>query len=285
MNIYDMFLESQNTLHAKGFCLNEHPAEQDATQYLLFCLADNSLTMAQPFYVSTKSYPVYGLLYVTEGTVSYRSDTDTPASIAVPMGYVYLFDCRISHTLFSQSQCSFSILYFDGYSAPYYCNKLLKEPLFQPLECNCEINFKVQNVLHLSNVETIHKHLRLTDLLTTLVCQQRPKTSRIPVYLSEIKHLLDTNYYTNHSLGELELAYKTDRYRICREFKLFFQISPIQYLHQVRMKNAQILLKEKDMKIHEIAYEVGYENVNHFIHHFKKTVGTTPAEYRKNLFH
>ena len=70
------------------------------------------------------------------------------------------------------------------------------------------------------------------------------------------------------------------RYRLCREFKSCYQTSPLQYLHRVRIQAAKSLLVETNLKIHEISYETGYENVNHFIAHFKKITGMTPTEYR-----
>ena len=38
--------------------------------------------------------------------------------------------------------------------------------------------------------------------------------------------------------------------------------------------------KNKDMKISFIAFEVGYNDVSHFIQSFKKSYGLTPEEYR-----
>lgn len=283
MNIYDMFLESKTTLYTKGFCLNTFPIEKDIAQYLLFYLAIGTLHITKGFSVNTKSYPAYGLIHVTEGTLYYRSHANLQNSVAVKENTLYLFDCHTSHTLSAKTDCYFTLLYFDGHPATYYYNRLLKSDSFLPLNCNCDLSIKLQNVLAIASEESIQKHLCLTDFLTSLIYHTTPSTVRIPAYLIQIKKFLDTDYYTNHTLEELESTYKTDRYRICREFKLHFQISPIQYLHQVRMKNAQLLLMERNMKIHEIAYEVGYENVNHFIHHFKKTAGITPAEYRKNI--
>ena len=74
--------------------------------------------------------------------------------------------------------------------------------------------------------------------------------------------------------------YQVSRYRLCREFKSCYQTSPLQYLHRVRIQAAKSLLVETNLKIHEISYETGYENVNHFIAHFKKITGMTPTEYR-----
>ncbi len=284
MKIYDMFSEDKDALHNKGFCLTEFPIEQDTIQYLLFCPAAGKLRINKGFSLNTKSYPIYGLVHVTEGTLYYRSQTDLPICAAVSEGSLALFDCRTSHILFTKTECCFTILYFGGYPAAYYGNRLLKSEPFQPTTCTTELSLKLLSILTAAPEATMQRHLGLTDFLTSLVYHVTPSVVQIPTYLLQIKKLLDTDYYTSHTLVELETTYKIDRYRICREFKQHFQISPIQYLHQVRMKNAQLLLRERDMKIHEIAYEVGYENVNHFIHHFKKTAGTTPAEYRKNLF-
>lgn len=60
--------------------------------------------------------------------------------------------------------------------------------------------------------------------------------------------------------------------------------SPIQYLIQVRLKHAVQLMKEyPQYSIKKIAIEVGYEDAFHFSKIFKKHMGVTPKEYRKNL--
>ena len=48
-----------------------------------------------------------------------------------------------------------------------------------------------------------------------------------------------------------------------------------------RMKKARTLLKETDQTVENVAYEVGYENVEHFNRLFKKNYGMTPVQYRK----
>lgn len=283
MNIYDMFLENKNTLLAKGFALTDFPVEQDTSRYLLYELASGKLQQLPAISINTKSYPVYGLLHITEGTALYRTQPHSQAALTLDSSSILLFDCRTPHTLSFKTDCYCELIYFDGYPAAYYCSRLLKEDTHLQTDCTTELSLKFQTLLDTSPEDSMQTHLLLTDLLTRLVQNNTPATVRVPTYLLQIKDLLDTTYYTSHTLEELETEYKTDRYRICREFKTHFHTSPMQYLHQVRMQNAQLLLREKNMKVHEIAYEVGYENVNHFIHHFKKTTGSTPAEYRKNL--
>ena len=95
------------------------------------------------------------------------------------------------------------------------------------------------------------------------------------------KEYLDDNFFMDISLASLESLFQVNQYRLCREFRAHFLMPPIQYLHLARINKARTLLTETCLKIHEISYQVGYENTNHFIHHFKKIIGQTPAAYRE----
>jgi two-component system, response regulator YesN len=53
------------------------------------------------------------------------------------------------------------------------------------------------------------------------------------------------------------------------------------YVSQVRIGEAKRLLTATDMKRYEIAYQVGYESPEHFSRMFKRYVGISPADYRK----
>lgn len=55
----------------------------------------------------------------------------------------------------------------------------------------------------------------------------------------------------------------------------------VQYLTDVRMEHAVILLQDPAMKTLSVAAEVGYEEPNYFSHVFKRRFGVTPARYRR----
>lgn len=54
----------------------------------------------------------------------------------------------------------------------------------------------------------------------------------------------------------------------------------IEYLTNVRMENAKKML-QNNMKIADIAYNIGYRDTRYFNFSFKKTVGCSPREYRE----
>lgn len=53
------------------------------------------------------------------------------------------------------------------------------------------------------------------------------------------------------------------------------------YLIQERMKKAKLLLLTTDLKIYEIAEQVGFEDMNYFSQRFKQVVGVTPRQFKK----
>lgn len=52
-------------------------------------------------------------------------------------------------------------------------------------------------------------------------------------------------------------------------------------LQKIRTEKAQVLLQDTNLSVSNIAHEVGYENVEHFIRIFKKKLHMTPTEYRR----
>ena len=52
------------------------------------------------------------------------------------------------------------------------------------------------------------------------------------------------------------------------------------YINQVRMKHAALLLKETDLTVKEITEKIGITNSQYFFVLFKKYSGLSPAKYR-----
>lgn len=114
---------------------------------------------------------------------------------------------------------------------------------------------------------------------------------KIPVYkrgipAAQLKRVLDyihSHFNQEISLESLALIAGLSSYHFLRLFKQSVGKTPIQYIIHCRMEEAKRLLFETRLSITEIALEVGYGSLNHFISLFRRYTGTTPAAYRKAL--
>ncbi|MBO9609880.1 MAG: helix-turn-helix domain-containing protein [Paenibacillaceae bacterium] len=108
------------------------------------------------------------------------------------------------------------------------------------------------------------------------------KAVRQDVLVDTMKEIVEAHYIE----PEMGLAFIADSMRMTpayvgRLFKKIEQVSLIDYIHEVRMKHAIVLLQNESYSVAEIMRKVGYSNESHFFKLFKRKTGVTPNEYRK----
>ena len=85
------------------------------------------------------------------------------------------------------------------------------------------------------------------------------------------------------TLDEIASQLNISQYHFCDLFKQSMGIAPYKYVLQQRVERAkQLLKKEPEKAIVEIALECGFANQTHFHKHFRKHTGMTPKTYREN---
>ena len=72
-----------------------------------------------------------------------------------------------------------------------------------------------------------------------------------------------------------------------RSFKRRFQqatgMTPLEYVHTLRLEEAKQMLEATELAVEAIANEVGYEDAGFFSRLFRRQVGLTPSQYRKRF--
>jgi len=82
------------------------------------------------------------------------------------------------------------------------------------------------------------------------------------------------------SLTELAKIIGMNEYNLKVGFKNVYGLPAFKYLQQHRLNFAKRLLRNKQLQVNEIAYEIGYTSASHFIEAFKKNFGVTPKKYQ-----
>jgi transcriptional regulator GlxA family with amidase domain len=68
-----------------------------------------------------------------------------------------------------------------------------------------------------------------------------------------------------------------------RRFAKATGMSPLEYVHTLRLEEAKQMLEGSDEPVEEIANQVGYEDTSFFGRLFRRKVGLTPTQYRKRF--
>lgn len=99
----------------------------------------------------------------------------------------------------------------------------------------------------------------------------------------QIKAYLENNYNQSITLEKIAEECHGSQYHLHRVFKRQTGTTPLEYLHHIRIQQAQYLLKESTVSISKIAEQVGIPNSGQFATLFKKVVGETPNHYRQRV--
>lgn len=96
-----------------------------------------------------------------------------------------------------------------------------------------------------------------------------------------LKHVIELHIFSNLSINELAKLCNLSVSSFKRKFKEEFNDSPINYFITSKLKRAKDLLMISTMSINEIAYEIGFNDPLYFTRQFKKRIGSSPSDYRK----
>ncbi len=86
----------------------------------------------------------------------------------------------------------------------------------------------------------------------------------------------------NITVKDTALALSVNADYLSHQFCLEIGIPFITYVNQTRIKQAESLLQNTTLPVHQIASVVGYNNTSYFSKLFLKYNGITPKQFRKN---
>lgn len=99
--------------------------------------------------------------------------------------------------------------------------------------------------------------------------------------VEQVIQSMKENYMNDISLESYADMIATNPYTLSKTFKQTIGINFIDYLTELRMEKAKEMLTGTEMKINEIAEQVGYRP-SYFNRIFKKNTGLTPSSFRQN---
>ena len=95
-----------------------------------------------------------------------------------------------------------------------------------------------------------------------------------------IREVVEANIFNNLSIEELASLCSLSLSSFKREFEKHYDTSPAKYIKKRRLDNAARLLKGTQLRISDIAFDCGFNDLAHFSKSFQKEFDASPSEYR-----
>lgn len=99
--------------------------------------------------------------------------------------------------------------------------------------------------------------------------------------IKRIVKYVETNYYKDLKLETLAEIFNYNSAYLGKIFKNYTGVSFNTYLDKRRIEEGKKLLLEKKLKVYEVCELIGYKNIDYFHSKFKKYVGVSPLNYKK----
>ena len=104
-----------------------------------------------------------------------------------------------------------------------------------------------------------------------------------PPVIARAKQFINDHQTEELSLDQVAKSVHTSKFYFCKMFKKATGINFTDYLSRVRTERAKSLLLNPNLRVSEIAYEVGFQSLTHFNRVFKRILGESPTDYRNQL--
>ena len=132
------------------------------------------------------------------------------------------------------------------------------------------------SAIQLLSVFAQHLAMASNQLVTE---QHQPE----PPLIARAKEFMKQHLRENLSLAMVARAVNTSTFYFCKQFKKITGLNFTEYVSRTRVESAKNLLLNPNLRISEIAYEVGFQSLTHFNRVFRRIVGHSPTAYREQL--
>lgn len=190
------------------------------------------------------------------------------------------FFCVIDHD--SEVGCK-GVLFFGASQLPVFQVPLEELEKFDILWRMFSIEMQSKDSLQIEMLQMMLKRL-------LILCTRLYKAQKMAGLAAENGHadivrefnfLVEQHFKTKHTVAEYaDLLHKSPK-TISNLFTRLGTKTPLQLIQERKMLEARRMLRYTDLPVKEIAYELGYEDLQTFSRFFKAQEGVSPSEFRE----
>lgn len=287
------FAEDLNNTQRSSYCLTgsfdmllstiSRRNSLEALYLQSFCIMNNT----KEYFTKRADYEslLLSYTYSGEGGLVYNGQSYT-----LKEGQAFIIDCRTPHEYFAAAgNWEHVDIHIWGQNAESLYKHFSSQNIVQISFAQASFTPMVEKLLDSCTTFSDHRDLFISNALSNLLCTlldhaEKENNSSIPNIYKYVIRYIESNYMHPLSLDSLSSFANLSKYHFAREFKKYTGFSPNDYLLELRINHACILLINSDLSVEQISNEVGIHNMSNFIRQFKKRTGSTPSALRNNKF-
>lgn len=225
------------------------------------------------------------LIVVQDGALEMEIDGQ---SMLVTTGQVVLFDCRKPYQYSGTDGLEFTWLLFNGVNTRNFYRRILQahndRQVFAPathLEILRELDRLLSGCASGERLSEAGYSQLIHRLLCLMLLEEAGPVADKNSFVAQAIRYMNRHLYEPISVAEIAEEVNLSQSHFSRQFKRYTGHSPYEYLVLRRIDKAKHLLTSTQMTVKEIAYSIGYNSEENFIHSFQKNVGISPGLFRK----
>lgn len=153
----------------------------------------------------------------------------------------------------------------------------LENPLVKGLMNKVYLETKINDQHSQSSIE-----LLILDIFNKMKNSQLGVSLKKPSWVKKLNELiLDAD--ADYSLANLSQELNIHPVHLSREFHKYFGSTLGQYIRQLKLNKAIIMMSTNQFSMTEICYKCGFYDQSHFISNFKSIYNTTPSNFFKQI--
>jgi len=133
-----------------------------------------------------------------------------------------------------------------------------------------------ESVIRLLSIFAQHLSLLANQIVILQNHVESPVIARAKAYIKE-------HQTENLRLAQVAKAVNTSSFYFCKLFKRATGLTFTDYVSRLRIEKAKALLLNPNLRVSEIAYEVGFQSLTHFNRIFKNHLGQSPTRFRSQF--
>jgi AraC-like DNA-binding protein/ligand-binding sensor protein len=150
---------------------------------------------------------------------------------------------------------------------------------------------KLRNAFFGTRVVPGQRHASVIKLLSifaqhlSILCNQvllQRDNAESPA-IAKAKTFIEEHYTEDLRLGQVAQFVNTSPFYFCKMFKKGTGLNFTDYVSLIRVEHSKHLLLNPNLRVSEIAYDVGFQSLTHFSRVFRNKLGQSPTQYRSQL--